>query len=165
VPSKQTQRPPIDEDLLFQQRNWRVQRIGWMVLGLLIVAGLAGLMGPGPLSRVNARAGERLEVDYERFVRHGAASELKVTVRRPASGQVRVAISRDYLDQLNLERVRPSPTEVQSSGGDAVYVFGHAGGQSMQATFVIQPEELGSHVARVAAGDGSSVTIRQFTYP
>jgi hypothetical protein len=35
----------------------------------------------------------------------------------------------------------------------------------MQATFVIQPEELGSHVARVATEDGSSVTIRQFTYP
>jgi hypothetical protein len=165
VPSKQTRHPPIDEDLVFQHRNWRVQRIGWAVLGLLVVAGLAGLLGPGPLSNVNARAGDRLQVDYERFVRHGAQSEIRVTVRRPPPGHVRIAISRDHLDQLNLERVRPSPTEVRSSGEDTVYVFGHAGSESMQATFVIQPEELGSHVARVATEDGSSVTIRQFTYP
>jgi hypothetical protein len=165
VPSKQTHRPQIDEDLVFQQRNWRAQRIGWTVLGLLVVAGLAGLLGPGPLSNVNARAGEGLEVVYERFVRHGAESELKVTVRRPPSGHVRIAISRDYLDQLNLELVRPAPTEVQSSGADTVYVFGHAGRESMRATFVIQPEELGAHVARVATEDGSSVTVRQFTYP
>jgi hypothetical protein len=165
VPSKKTYRPEIGEDLVFQQHNWRAQRVGWTLLGVLIVAGLAGLLGPGPLSNVNARGGNGMEVEYERFVRHGAETEIRVRVTQPPSGQVRVAISREYLDTLNLQQVVPAPTRVQASGEDVLYTFELAGNGPVHATFVMQPEELGAHVAQIAIGDGSRVTVRQFTYP
>jgi hypothetical protein len=165
VPPKQAHRPEIGEDLVFQHHNWRVQRVGWALLAVLIVAGLVGLLGPGPLSNVNARGGNGLEVEYERFVRHGAQTELRVRVTQPPSGQVRIAISREYLDTLNLQQVVPAPTRVQASGVDVVYTFELAGNGPMQATFVLQPEKLGKHVARVAIDIGTRVTVQQFTYP
>lgn len=166
MPSKQNHRPAVEEDLVFQQRDWRFQRVGWAVLALLVVAGLAGLLGPGPLSNADARGGRSLQVEYERFVRHGDQSDLRVSVAQPQSGEVRVAISREYLEAVKLQQVLPSPTRVQASGQMLVYVFEHsAGGASMQATFVVQPDRVGTHLARIALDDGSSVSIRQFTYP
>lgn len=165
MPSKQAHRAEIGEDLVFQQRNWRAQRVGWTLLGVLIAAGLAGLLGRGPLSNVNAHGGKGLEVEYERFVRHGAQTDVRVRVTQPPAGHVRIAISRAYLDSLNLQQVVPSPTQVQSSGDYLVYVFDLVGNGPMQARFVIQPEEIGAHVARIAIDDDSHVLIRQFTYP
>jgi hypothetical protein len=166
VPSKQSYRPEIDVDLDFQQRDWRMQHIGWALLALLVAAGLAGLLGPGPLSNVHARGSQGLEVEYERFVRHGAESEIRVSVPQPASGRVRIAITREYLESLNLQQVLPSPALVRPSRDSLVYEFERAIEDGpVQATFVIQPGELGSHVARVAVDAGSSVAIRQFTYP
>ena len=58
----------ISQDLTFQRRSWIVQRVGWVMLALLILAALGGLFGPGPLSR--ARAGPHdgpLWVEYQRF--------------------------------------------------------------------------------------------------
>lgn len=165
VPSKQAHRPEIGEDLVFQQRDWRAQRVGWALLGVLIVAGLAGLLGPGPLSNVHAGGGKGLQVEYERFVRHGAQTELRVNIMQPLSRHVRVAISREYLDTLNLQQVVPTPARVQASGQYIVYTFERAGRGPMQATFTMEPEELGTHVARIAVDDGSRATVRQFTYP
>jgi hypothetical protein len=168
VPARQAHRPEVDEDLVFQQRDWRVQRVAWALLALIVLAGLAGLLGPGPLSKTEARSGDALEVEYERFVRHGSHAELqvKIGIPRPNPGTVQVAISREYLSAMNLQQVIPLPARVRSAGRSLLYAFESAPGKALvQATFVIEPEELGSHTAEIAVADGSRVTIRQFTYP
>ena len=166
VPSKQAHRPDIEEDPIFQQWNWRAQLLGWTLLGLLIVAGLAGWVGAGPLSSVEVRGGKGLEVEYERFVRHGAETEIRVKVGQPPPGSVRIAIDREYLDTLTLQQVVPSPTRVQASGKDLVDLFEHVGNGPLEATFVLQPEDVGAHAARIAIDDDSArVSIWQFTYP
>lgn len=48
--------PPIDEDLTFQRRNWAAERAGWALMAAVVALGLAGLFGPGPLSRPVATA-------------------------------------------------------------------------------------------------------------
>jgi uncharacterized membrane protein YcaP (DUF421 family) len=39
----------IDQDLVFQQHQWRVQRIAWIGLGCIVLATLAGLFDGGSL--------------------------------------------------------------------------------------------------------------------
>lgn len=165
MPAKHAHRADIGEDLAFQRRNWRAQRVGWVLLGLLIAAGLAGLLGPGPLSDVSARDGERLEVEYERFVRHGSPSDIRVTIPRPGTKLVRVAVSRDYLDAVWLMEILPTPMRVQAADSDVVYTFERLGSGPLEATFGIRPKALGTHEARIALDDGSRVSVRQFTYP
>lgn len=168
MPTQGTRRLEINEDLDFQQRDWRIQRVGWGILAAILCAALAGLLGPGPLSKAQVRGGHSLDVEYERFLRHGAQSELlvKVASAGPRAGQVRVAISRDYLSGLDLHQVTPSPLRVLTAGQSIVYVFERVPGPgALHARFVFQPDQLGARAGGIAVDDGSRVSIRQFTYP
>ena len=40
----------IHQDLCQERREWKIQRVGWLLMALMLVAALAGLLGPGPLS-------------------------------------------------------------------------------------------------------------------
>jgi hypothetical protein len=162
--AKPVHSPEIEEDLPFQHRNWRAQRIGWALLGAVVLAGLAGLLGSGPLSSAQHSRGAGLTVKYERFVRHGAPSKIEVTVGKPAR-TVRIAISRSFLETLEMRQLLPSPGQVRAGDGFVVYVFEPVGSGPMRVTFVFQPDQLGSHEAQIAVDDGPELTIRQFTYP
>ena len=63
----------IDENLQFQQREWRTSRAAWIVLLLTMAAMALGLFGNGPLSEARAgEPGDALWVEYSRFGRFGA---------------------------------------------------------------------------------------------
>jgi hypothetical protein len=165
--TKETRRLEVSEDLRFQHRTWRVQRVGWVVLALIVLAALAGLSGPGPLSNREATTDD-LKVEYERFVRHGAQTELQVSIDASAlrSGQASISISRDYLDSFNLQHVTPSPVRVQAGEDALKYVFAsETANGSIEATFELQPDEIGGHSVSIALDGGPPVSIKQFTYP
>lgn len=161
-----TRRPDVEEDPRFHRNDWRVQRAGWALLALIIAAGLSGLLGSGPLSRVTAGSEGGPVVEYERFVRHGSESNLKIRVASSDARSVHVGISRAYLDALRVAEVLPEPLSVSASGPLVVYTFaGSPGAGSTALRFVLQPDELGAHEAAISTGAGRVVTIHQFTYP
>jgi hypothetical protein len=165
VPTK-NRKPEVQEDLAFQQQDWRAQRVGWGLLGLVILAALAGLLGPGPLSNAVAGGGDRPEVRYERFVRHGGQTELTIRVATPPAGPLRISINRDYLDGVLLEQVLPAPASAQTAGDRLVYSFDRLEVPGpVEVKYVLQPMDVGSHEARISAGNGAAALIRQFTYP
>ncbi len=41
---------PIREHMVFQGRWWAIERIGWVVLSLILLAALAGFLGDGRTS-------------------------------------------------------------------------------------------------------------------
>ncbi len=45
---------PVEEDIGFQRKVWRFERIGWYALLLIIVLTLAGVFSKGPLSSKHA---------------------------------------------------------------------------------------------------------------
>ena len=49
-PADQATSLQIEEDLPLQERTWRFQRVGWAIMGLLLLSALAGLFANGPLS-------------------------------------------------------------------------------------------------------------------
>jgi hypothetical protein len=159
-------RPEVDEDPAFQQRDWRVQRVGWAVLAMILAAGLAGLFGSGPLSNATVSAGDALRVQYERFVRHGGQTALTVRVASVEPGPLQVTIGREYLAAFHVRQILPAPVRVQAGDSDLVYTFEGPGQPGpVELKFFMQPESLGSHAGRLSAGRGATVTLRQFTYP
>lgn len=96
----------------FERRWWRVQQGVWVVLGLFVLATLAGLLGRGPLSHATADApGGEVGVEYERFGRRAAPLVTKVHVGRGLlrAGQVRVTCNGPFADGLRLQTVTPAP--------------------------------------------------------
>ena len=58
----------IDQDLAAQEHEWQATRIARVVAALVLLAGLAGLLGHGPLARAHAgESSSGLEADYSRF--------------------------------------------------------------------------------------------------
>ena len=160
----------IGEDEKFQRHYWAVQRVGWVVLALMLVASLAGLFGPGLMGRAHAAdAASRLRVEYERFERKQAESALRLEIGAGASqnGEARVWLSRGFLDRVQVHHVTPEPESVETAGGRVAYTFRVADpSQPVSVTFHFEPEYVGRLRGSAGLGDGSAeVNFDQFVYP
>ncbi|HJU67539.1 MAG TPA: hypothetical protein VJ650_04755 [Gemmatimonadaceae bacterium] len=157
----------VDQDLDHARSLWRVQRIGWLLMLLLIVGGVLGLFGNGPLAEDRAQAGA-LTFDYDRFARHGALSELRAEVgpRALQSDTLKLWMTRSYLEAVELESIVPEPESVETRGDLVVFQFATAErSQPTQITFSVRPARYWSHGARAGIDGGGSVSFRQFIYP
>jgi hypothetical protein len=154
----------IDEDIVFQNRSWTAQRVGWVALALVIVAGLMGLFGSGPVSNTSAGSRETVWVEYERFVRYQAPTTLRIRTR-PQNDAAHVNVSREYLEKVKVEKILPEPARVSAGNGFVTYRFDVSGPGEFSVKFDLITQALGELPGTVAANDKSGVSFRQFVYP
>ena len=151
----------IDEDVPFQKKEWFFQRIGMALLFLFVVAALLGFTGlGGPASR--GEAGERggpLHVEYDRVVRRGGFSKLKMHLRS-APGDVRFWVSASYLEHVAIEAFEPTPEHVSVETDRHIYLI-HAGSPAITVTLEVEHETFGVVDVEVGLVGGPSVQFRQ----
>jgi hypothetical protein len=159
----------IDQDLRFQKRQWKVQRIAWVVGLLVLAAAVAGLFGSGPLS--DGTAGEEggpLWAEYQRFERNQGQSDLKVFLGPGAAsgGEGRVWLGRDYLESIQIESVTPHPLRVEAGPDRYTYVFPVTHPQQGTAVvFRFRPAALGRQQGRLGLPGGTELKFGRFVYP
>lgn len=154
----------LDRQLKFHRTEWRIQRIGWIVLTIFLALAFAGLFGNGPLSHASAGSAQG-RIEYERFVRYGSPSELIITPAQSAAhGIGTIEITSDYLEAFRIESVTPEPTAVRMSGQRLVYEFA-AEGAGASISFHVDPQRLWRHRALVRIDGGAALEISQLTYP
>jgi hypothetical protein len=153
----------LAEDIDFQRREWTAQRLGWVLMGLLVLAAIAGLFGAGPLSNSSAeRDGLRLE--YDRFGRLQQSMSLRLHFSGDERESAAVFISRQYLASVQIENITPQPQRVESDVDWLIYSFltrQRAGG----ATFHLKPEKFGLLSGQARLEQGEPISFRQFIYP
>ena len=156
------------QDLAFQRRAWRLQRIAWAGMLLVLVAGAAGLLGSGPMSRGTVGAAAGLLVEYDRFTRANAEARLHAFVGATGAGDgtLRLWIDRAYLSVVDVEQVTPPPESVEAAPDRLTYLFlrERADGPVV-VTFRLKPREFGWHAGRLGLEDGPRVAFRQLVYP
>jgi hypothetical protein len=161
--SRAPERCDSDADHRFHRNEWRIQRIGWVLVALFLALAAAGLFGNGPLSRAHAdSAGGRLE--YQRFTRFGLMTDLVVTPVASANGITRVEISGDYLEAFRVEHVTPEPAAVRLDGSNIVYEFASAT-PGASISFHLSPQRLWRRSATITIDGGAPLDISQLTYP
>lgn len=158
----------LTQDLKFTRREWRVQRVAWVAFGVILLAALLGVFGPGPISSDEVSSdGGGLTVTYQRFNRKGAQNAVDVSVEPEllAGGQVELRLDRTWLSDVEVERITPQPSSTVVERDAIVYTFE-----------VLTPEEpatisfdgtvagLGPATGHVAAG-AEQATFRQMFYP
>jgi hypothetical protein len=159
----------IDQDLAFERRSQRVERIGtWIMVGILVAAAL-GVLGSGPLSHASVRAGEA-SLDYQRFSRYQSSETLTLHVPPAATPtpEVRVWVDRAYLEGSRLESVLPLPVRVEGAADRLVFVLAVAEpGRPLTVRFALQPERLGPvrGAIGVEGAGGPALTFRQVVFP
>lgn len=149
----------------FQRREWAWQRVGWLALGLLVLAGLSGLLGGGPLADASLRNASG-EFKYQRFVRRHSDSEWELTLRRGAvAGHADIAFDAAFASQFKIVGIQPEPASASLSGGRWIYRFDVGGAGESLVVFHIQPQHVGRHEGNVSVNGGEPFTLWQLTYP
>lgn len=99
---------PIREDMRVQRRSWIAERIGWGVLVLLVLIGLSGAFGSGPLSWQTASRGS-LSVDYERFQRATRLARFTFETRPQTEPELRLHLNEAFQRNFEISKIQPEP--------------------------------------------------------
>jgi hypothetical protein len=158
----------INQDLNVQRQMWKIQRVGWAAMALIVVLGLAGVFGHGPASRVSA--GDRqgpLWIEYERFGRHQGSSELRLHIG-PAdrSNPITIWIGPDYAAHVDIQQIIPTP--VRSTLVDQGFAFDIDAADQRKPdviTLLLQFRNIGWVAGEIRSPGTDPVPIRQFIYP
>lgn len=158
----------LSQNLRFQRRSWIVQRVGRALMALAVLAALLGLLGPGPLSKASAGEEERLEVEYDRFLRQQGENRLTVKLG-PGSApgeEARVWLDARYMQDNELQAVVPEPERVEATEERVVLVFALARpGAGLEAVVDLQPRAIGPVRGAIGVAGGPTARIAQFVYP
>jgi hypothetical protein len=159
----------IEQDPALVRRMQTVQRVGWAVFALVVLAALLGLFGTGLFSKAGAGdPGGPLSVEYDRGLRYQAREQLRVRLGPGAvrDGKARVWLSDGYLDRVQIRRIDPSPETVELGPGGQTFVFAaRALTEPATVMFYLEPEKVGPLSGEVRLDGGPALPLRQFVYP
>lgn len=160
----------VAEDIHRQHRLWRIQRVGWALLGLFLFAGLLGVFGGvGPIGQGDAHSDDgAISVQYARFTRYVAPTELGIRVDRALArgGTLELAIARSYIDQWEMYGVTPTPESERAEGDELVYAFAvGAGSGEVEIGFHGRPHAIGLLRGSARVGAASSVDFSTWVHP
>lgn len=160
----------LQQDERFQKLEWKIQRVGWTLWVVVIIAGLAGLLGgSGPLSDIRVVADDgSLSVNHQRFVHHNQMTKIRLQIMDDLIGQdeVRIEISGELLALTHLQSVQPAPDQTFVSDRGTVLVFPLD--QTRRCPEIIlhlEFEEIGRSGGTIGLQSHTPVTIHTIVYP
>jgi hypothetical protein len=156
----------IDQDLDFQRTSWKVQRVSWIAMLLIALAGLFGLFGNGPLANATAGDAQTLTVDYQRLVRLSADEKLAITPGKTAIGSiVSIWLDREWISRHEVRGIVPEPESTSVAADRVTYHFRTNPQFTSRIEFDLETMAMGSIRGRVGIVGGSTVEFSQFSYP
>lgn len=149
-----------------REREWRIQRVAWCVLSIVLLAVALGATGrSGPLSvRTEQYRDGSLQLKYNRFMRNHSPDNLRARIFA-SSETVSLQIDKGYLREVELDKVTPEPAQVIAGSDATVFVFNARPNSEVEATFHLQPEAPGGLAGWIALEGKPRVHFSQFVYP
>lgn len=156
---------PVREDMAYQLKVWRFERVGWYVLVLLVILTLLGLFSRGPLSSRDVQSSDgRLGVKYEFFHRNGSNNAMILHLKGTPGAVLEVELGGDWLEGFDVQGLQPHPLRSTSVGqGMKVWVPADAEGKASLYLSLVSTG-LGVYHSRIAM-PGSAVSFDQFIFP
>jgi hypothetical protein len=156
---------PIEEHMRFQLRTWRFERIGWGAMALIVILALAGLFSHGPASQTVAESTDgKLRVEYERFQRNAADSDMTIMAQPEGGENVLITLDRVFADNFTVEYLTPMPAASAGSPENLQLIYHAPAGMPVEVTLVVRAKTMGLVRGRVSSGQ-SEVQLTQFVYP
>lgn len=141
----------VGEDIEFQRKWWRFEKVAWSILLLIVIVDLLGGFGRGWLSKARAATPDHaLTLDYERIARASTPSIMTfrfgdTAIRR---GRIILYVSDSVFKPLGAQRVAPQPALSSIGEGGITYVF-PASQSPASAQIQLEPSFPGLHKFRV----------------
>lgn len=155
----------VGEDLKFQRRWWRFEKVIWVVFSLILVADLAGLLGRGPLANAKLSNGSA-HIKYERIMRENTASILTVLPENSDihDGKLQLFVSDSIVKQLGAQRVIPAPLTSNVGSGGVTYTF-PVTQVPITLQFELKPSFIGVHSFTVAIPGTPALQAKTLVLP
>ena len=147
----------------FEERWVRIVRIVWLLLALFLAAGVAGLLGKGPVANSVAR-NANLVVHYEKLLRFKTPSYMRLETAVPGPDALEMRVTGTCSRVLQISQVIPPPVASQVLQQGAAYNFKAPSAGDVDVVFGVQPQKLGPAVCRIEAGN-AAVELHQFVLP
>lgn len=149
-----------NEKYSFEQKEYKAQKIFWIVVIVFLAAGLLGAFGKGALSRVRVEEDE-FRIEYERFLRDETSAAFSVFITQGSGSKVVIAIGRDYAERVSIDKVVPQPVSVEAAGERLVYTFNASDGALL--IFSITPRRVGAMNLELTV-QGQTRHLNQFVF-
>lgn len=161
----------IEQDLDHYRRSEKLKKIMLLVLGIILLAVLAGAAGHGPLSyKEEVSTDKMLSAKFYSVVRYRSQSELKLHVNTAASNisdtLLEVSFPSRYVDMFTVESILPEPDRMELDKDMIVFCFKvRAPAPTQEIIFKMRPRHTLTTAEGVMTAGNSSVRISQFILP
>jgi hypothetical protein len=154
----------ISEEHDHHRRAEAIRKVGRVGMLVIVVAGVSGALGHGPVSKRSA-ASAHVKMEYEGLARYNAPQKLKLRVKA-ASEKVQIAINSKFLEQIDIEHIDPQPAEFTLTDKGQVWTFpvANTNGEAL-ITINFRPDGYGSNSGELAVDGAEPLQIRQFYFP
>jgi hypothetical protein len=157
---------PIREDMAYQLKVWRFERVGWYVLVLVVVLGLVGVFSRGLISSRDVSSDDgKIRVEYEMFHRNGSTNPMKISVHATPDSTVELALAGQLLEGFSIETLQPEPLRSRSSSqGIKLWLQTDLDGQAT-LYLTLRGDGLGFFRSQIASPGTHGVKLEQFIFP
>lgn len=157
----------VEEDRPWQEKFWTAQRVGWLLMAVLVVAALLGATGKGgPLASASVKADGGV-LNYPRITRWQSNEQLVARLPASASGEVGIELSRPFVELFSIESIEPEPSEVEATAAGHRFTFelGAGKGEKLIVFNVRVAKPALQRSVGVRIGEGSPQQMRLTVLP
>jgi hypothetical protein len=149
----------------FQRREWRAERVGWALMVLFVVAALAGVFGPGPLSWTTT-SNRDVALEYQRFTHLEADDVITVKIVGSAvtSDSIDVEIAHEWFSAVDVAGISPDPADQVATDYGIRMTVATEPSADVTIDIAFRAREVGPLHAGVRF-EGQVVPFRQLVYP
>lgn len=163
----QSRNVPVQEDMKWQRIEWRLQKVGCVLLFLFVIAGACGFFSKGFISEQQISATDnRLTVEYERFGRRESTMDMTLQLQQLRGERYQVMISADEMDLFQIQTLQPQPDESWSNKNQLILSWQRRPHQTSATVWLsLQPKTVGRFPLQVTLDNQSRVAFSPFIYP
>jgi hypothetical protein len=158
----------LDSLTVATEREWLIQRLGWIVWTGVIVAALVGFMGRGPYSDSIATSSDRTtEVSFNKYVHYHSPETLEITLRPESDTETaRLFLSRSLLDNMEIRRTEPEATKSILAQDGVFYDFAKQPlVDSIKIVMHVDYQKFGNISGEIGLAEHPAAALNQFVYP
>jgi hypothetical protein len=151
------------------RREVFAERLGWAVMGSVLVLAVVGAFGPGWLSRRVVSTADVMKIHYSALERHEAPAVLRVEYdsRVVKDGTITLAVSRSFLDQTSPEAIMPPPIRSEDHGDAVLFTFESRPTDARESAVLYRYRPIGMGPIRFRVGvvGVAEIALSQFILP
>jgi hypothetical protein len=165
-----SEHPPatIHEDLNWERKWYRFERIAWLLMFVLMLAGASGALGRGGLTRAEARSSDgTVRVEYDRSLRARAPARMRVMLDpgATATGEIRLVVAGALADSARIRESFPPPAIAEPLDRAVRLVWKVPARSAAEIVLANQPEGMGRIWSRVTVEGGAFASFDQLVLP